>query len=84
MSAAYNASTGEMCFSSALLSMKAGGLVRRTTWEPLMWVGLDTSGRFHDLVIRLPNGRKDRWRRPMDDLLSEDWVEALVPYGVEP
>jgi hypothetical protein len=83
----YNASTGTMCFAAALLSLKAGGLVRRRSWPPLTWVGLETVAPGFApsrLFFRLPNGAHESWVRPMPDLLAEDWEEALVPYGVKP
>lgn len=78
----YAAGTGLMCFAGAMCSMKAGGLVRRASWRPLCWVGIDRGARFETLYFRLPNGQHERWMRPNDDLLAEDWEEALVPFGV--
>lgn len=76
----YHATTGSMCFASALVSLKAGGLVRRKSWPALTWIGI-TDGR---LLFRLRNGEHENWSRLTTDLLAEDWEEALVPYGVKP
>lgn len=78
----YNAATGAMCFASALLSLKQGGIVRRQSWPALCWIALDQRPRFPQLMMRAPSGEYVGWSRPTDDLLAEDWEEALVPFGV--
>jgi hypothetical protein len=79
----YDASTGHMCFPAALVSMKRdGSRVRRSAWAPGHWIGIeDLAVRGPRIYYRLPNGHRERWERPMADLLAEDWMEALIPYG---
>ena len=72
----YDAATGQMCFASALVSMKKGGKVRRPAWpaEDMLVI------RFKYIARLMEAGQAiDRYSMVFSDVLAEDWQEAVVP-----
>ena len=72
----YNAATGAMCFASALVSMKKGGTVRRDSWHEDCDYARIVGGEILLSVrgnVAIPANFDD------EDILAEDWQEAVVP-----
>ncbi len=86
----YDASTGTMCFAEALVSLKKGGRVCRSGWNGKgMWIMLQRPD-FHSkmslpyIFMRTVQEDNVPWLASQTDLLAEDWMEALIPYGAKP
>lgn len=86
----YDAKTGLMGFSDALASMKRGGKVSRPNWGPY-WVaivhrtqtvhGVAIDDDFIGINSLNPKsiGQLHQTELTTEDLLAEDWEEAVVP-----
>jgi hypothetical protein len=59
----YDAATGEMCFSMALLAMKNGKKVRRKSWHGTDFISINFLMHLSYCNLR------------SDDILAIDWVE---------
>ena len=59
----YDPSTGEMCFSMALLAMKDGKKIRRKAWNKSDFISINFLTHLAYCNLR------------SDDILANDWVE---------
>ena len=87
--AKYEATTGRMCFATALDCLKRGSRVARTGWNGKgMWVELQTPDTHSKmtlpyLYLSYPKdaentpGARVPWLASQTDLLAEDWVEVF-------
>ena len=79
----YHAVEGTMCFGDALVSLKKGGKVRRRAWPAASFLSIAPGPRGKERPsIRTSMGVE--WRGSSDDLLAEDWEEAILPWNHKP
>lgn len=69
----YDPTTGELCFSTALVELKRGQRVTRSHWSVAHPVSL-TDGV---LMIRLSDEEFFPWFPTQADLLAEDWIQLV-------
>lgn len=69
----YNAATGEMCFSNALLSLKRGNRIARKSWGGRCYLTIEGNliRSVYSIEIRQPFNINSQ------DLLALDWVEVI-------
>jgi hypothetical protein len=81
----YHAREGTTCFSEALAALKRGDQVRRKDWGTVYVAMVDDPLTMGKRLMKQHAGGLfgADWLPSLEDLLAEDWEDAVLPWDVK-